>query len=1013
MGHDVFISYKSELIGLVEQFVSVLEQQYIDGHRVHCWYAPRDLDENATQSDFDDEILNAIKECKMAVAFINDAALTSRWVKFEIDQAWERGKFILPTAVDELTIDNAVIAKLSGKHRINAFPQPEGQLGKVVNKTMAQLRGENTSNYSEDSASLSIADDQLLKMARIQEDAGDTKESVRNYLGAAILGNKDAQLRLCTLFYEHEKTIGEICQGEELDIIRQEADKKGDSWACFLMHCLYYNNSLYQDSDNIKSYNYVERACRKNEIPLAWLRLGIHYGWGLGVKQDHSIEMYYYEKAYTAGCVEVLSYIGQKYKNGDNKTTADTEKAEWYFKKGAKLGDRRSMRKLTELYMDDDQYVKAHDIAQQMINKGYYYGFIVFGRIEELNGNDSAAIKMYKSAIMHDVYEGYSELARHYWNNDNHEEAYRLINKGCQLHDYGSFYLLGSFYMIDEKYDEAWKALLLHYQYVGGGADLLGELFFECEYRKEDEIAELQLEQQLGDALEVSALNGNEDCMLYYLQLLSFQETGTSEAALDSLMQIPHAIEMIKIGAQMHMPSMMYRYGLMLMDENFPNSNPLKGIQFLQDSAFNGNEDSINYLLDYGREGKYAQDVDLPKLAYYSMIFSDIEIDADILLLGLRYAIKKLKQEHDDWLYSRCIDIINDMRERGFLGYVKRLGDDLLLFYPDYYKDEEGERNRFVEQGNYDSLYYIINYASEYENDVNSEDRREMRPSYGVSKLWLDGVDIIHELYTILCVRYQTNLLDFFSKPKNWKYDFIPSSEAQKLNIMALRGICQMSKFCGSYGSELINLIADSDSMIRAINNMDEIDNDIKKFIHYCTLLHEEALKVLYNNSELEETKSMTEEDEEEIVEEDVAEEIVYPQIYVNYINDHLSIVEKLVEYLERNGIDCWYKGRDAKEKGNDKEIEERDINIQQCKVVISIADNKMVQSADINNELTMIWNQKKPIIPLVVGRISIRNNVTAKLAKYRNIFAYPQPPEFSFDEVELRVRQWLDKYED
>ena len=157
----------------------------------------------------------------------------------------------------------------------------------------------------------------------------------------------------------------------------------------------------------------------------------------------------------------------------------------------------------------------------------------------------------------------------------------------------------------------------------------------------------------------------------------------------------------------------------------------------------------------------------------------------------------------------------------------------------------------------------------------------------------------------------------------------------------------------------------------------------------------------------------MTEEDEEEIVEEDVAEEIVYPQIYVNYINDHLSIVEKLVEYLERNGIDCWYKGRDAKEKGNDKEIEERDIYIQQCKVVISIADNKMVQSADINNELTMIWNQKKPIIPLVVGRISIRNNVTAKLAKYRNIFAYPQPPEFSFDEVELRVRQWLDKYED
>jgi TPR repeat protein len=1011
MKHDVFISYKSELIGLVEKFVNNLEQQYIDGHQIHCWYAPRDLDENATQDDFDDEILDAIKGCKMAVAFINDAALTSRWVKFEIDQAWERGKFILPTAVDELTIDNAVIAKLSGKHRINAYPQPEEQLGKVINKTLAQLKGEGLHDSSEESAFLSIADDQLLEMAKIEEGAGDTKEAVRHYLGAAILGNKNAQLRLCALFYEHAKNIGEICQGEELDIIRQEADNKGDSWACFLMHCLYYNNSLFQDSDNIKSFHYAERSCRKNEISLAWLRLAIHYGWGLGVKQDHALEKYYYEKAYEAGCIQALSYLGQKYQFGDDKTAVDTEKAEYYYQKGAEQGDKRSMMKLAEFYMDDDQFIKAHDVAQQMINKGYYYGFILFGNIEERNDNYAEAIKMYKLAIKHDIYEGYSELANHYWNNNNHEEAYRLINKGCQLHDYGSYYMLGYFYMMDENFDEAWSALLLHYQYVGGGADLLGKLFFEYEYRKEDKQAELQLEQQLGDALEVSAFNGNEDCMLYYIQLLSLQETGTSEAELDSLMNIPHAVEMIKIGAQMHMPSMMYYYGLMLMDDNFPNSNPLKGIQFLQDAALAGDEDSINYLFYYGREGKYAQDVDLPKLAYYSMIFSNMERDADILLLGLRYAISKLKQEQDNWLYHRCLDIINDMRKQGFLGYVKRLGDDLSLFYPDYFNNEEAELNRFVEQGNYDSLYYIINYASEYENDVNSDDKREMRPSYGVSKLWLDGVDAISELYSILCVRYQTNILDYFSKPSNWKYDYIPSREAQKLNVMALRGICQMSKFCGNYGSELINLITDSDSMIRAINNMDDIDNDIKRFIHYCTLLHEEALKVLYNNSELEETKSMTEEEEEETIEEDVAEEIVYPQVYISYISDHSAIVEKLVNYLEHNGIDCWYKDRDAKEKVKEKKIEEENIYIEQCKVVITIADNKMVQSADINDELTMIWNQKKPIIPFVVGRISIRNNVTAKLAKFRNIFAYPRP-DFSFDEVELRVRQWLDKYE-
>ena len=54
MKHDVFISYKSELIGLVEKFANNLENQIIDGHQIRCWYAPRNLDEGATEDDFDD-----------------------------------------------------------------------------------------------------------------------------------------------------------------------------------------------------------------------------------------------------------------------------------------------------------------------------------------------------------------------------------------------------------------------------------------------------------------------------------------------------------------------------------------------------------------------------------------------------------------------------------------------------------------------------------------------------------------------------------------------------------------------------------------------------------------------------------------------------------------------------------------------------------------------------------------------------------------------------------------------
>lgn len=1002
MKYDVFISYKSELISLVEQFVNIIEQKRIDGHQISCWYAPRNLDEGATVDDFDDEILSAIKDCSMAVAFLNDAALNSKWVKFEIDQAWDRDKFILPVAVDELKTDNAVVAKLSSKHRINAYPDPEKYIDKIVQKACAQLNRKNGPADNEKSNPQPFNSVSVYDKAQALEEANELREAVKLYLQAAQQGNANAQARLCQLFYDHGKTLGEICSGDETNTIRQEADRQGNPWACFQMHCLYYDSLHQKAENNAKSFEYVERASQSGNIPLAWLRLGIHYGWGLGVRQDHALEMFYYKKAFDAGCMEACSFIGQTYQYGNDKIKEDLQQAKYYFNKGAEHGDRRCMYDLTWLYLDEDDTEEARKIAHQLIDLGYNYGYVLLGEIADQEDEKDEAVRMFKQAIKLDQYEAYGDLAFYQWNEGNREEAYRLARKGCAMEDLKSYWFLAFFYKEEERYDEAWDAILVYYLREGSGADLMGEIFFDCGYRKEDPAAEALMEQQLKDALEVCARNGNEDSMKYLLLLIAMQEAGEEDPDTKLCMKIPQALEMIKLGAEMKMPSMMCHYGFILLDDDYPKSNPLKGLLYLQDAALAGDEDALSYLLYYGKKGKYAQDIDLPKLAFHAMIFSDLKMGADVICMGILHAIQKLKHASDEWLQSRCRGLIDLLRAKGYLGYVKQLGSDLLMFYPDY--DETKERQMLMEKGYIDLLYYIINYASEYENNMQKLDQREMRPSYEVSELWKDGSRILNVDYDILCVRYHTDILFSLGELQNLKSDYIPSNEAEVVNVCAIRAILQLSAFCGDYQDDIINAIPDPDAMLELISQMDLEDKDLKKFIYNATRLHQEALKVMYNNSEMEATTPMVEPEEKEVNVDDV-EEIKHPRVYVCCQDKQDQVAVALTDYLQQAGIDCWYAGRDMDENQEyETQINEA---IDHCEVAIAMIDNEAVQSADITQQLIRVWNQKKPIIPFVLGAIKVRNNLTAKIAMYQKIYAYPHP-EFYFSDVKLRIGKFM-----
>ena len=114
MDHDVFISYSSK-----EKSVAYGVCHYLEEHGIKCWIAPRDI---PPSSDYGDLIDKAIESCSVTVLIFSQWASLSKWVKGEINVAFDEGKPIIPFRIDETAITGALRVMLKQKHWIEAYP---------------------------------------------------------------------------------------------------------------------------------------------------------------------------------------------------------------------------------------------------------------------------------------------------------------------------------------------------------------------------------------------------------------------------------------------------------------------------------------------------------------------------------------------------------------------------------------------------------------------------------------------------------------------------------------------------------------------------------------------------------------------------------------------------------------------------------------------------------------------------------------------------------------------------
>lgn len=140
------------------------------------------------------------------------------------------------------------------------------------------------------------------------------------YLLSAESGNTEAQSKLCQFFFDNKEIIGALPNDfwDKVDSIAQQ----GNDYANFILHCRYFDDPCQSS----KSYDYIRKAIRHKDTPLAILRLGISYANGIGTKENHVLANYFYDMALAMGCQEADRYIDQEYGTGKRNLVHDVEK---------------------------------------------------------------------------------------------------------------------------------------------------------------------------------------------------------------------------------------------------------------------------------------------------------------------------------------------------------------------------------------------------------------------------------------------------------------------------------------------------------------------------------------------------------------------------------------------------------------------------------------------------------------------------------------------------------------
>ena len=141
MAHDVFVSYSA-----ADRAPALSVVEGLESRGIRCWVAPRDI---PAGSEYGEEIVEAIKGCRILVLIFSAQANSSPHVRREVERAVSARRAILPFRVEDITPTGAMEYALGNTHWLDAFTRPLDPHIAALASTVQRMLGRDGTGSSE------------------------------------------------------------------------------------------------------------------------------------------------------------------------------------------------------------------------------------------------------------------------------------------------------------------------------------------------------------------------------------------------------------------------------------------------------------------------------------------------------------------------------------------------------------------------------------------------------------------------------------------------------------------------------------------------------------------------------------------------------------------------------------------------------------------------------------------------------------------------------------------------
>jgi adenylate cyclase len=133
MAHDVFLSHAA-----ADRSTAMAVLAGLESAGIRCWIAPRDI---PAGSEYGEQIVDAVKGCRVFVVIFSSAANASPHVRREVERAVSTDRAIVPFRVENISPTGAMEYCLGGTHWFDALTKPVEPHVESLVATLRQILG--------------------------------------------------------------------------------------------------------------------------------------------------------------------------------------------------------------------------------------------------------------------------------------------------------------------------------------------------------------------------------------------------------------------------------------------------------------------------------------------------------------------------------------------------------------------------------------------------------------------------------------------------------------------------------------------------------------------------------------------------------------------------------------------------------------------------------------------------------------------------------------------------------